>query len=57
MVENGAFGHEINYVTIVKKILNLEGHLYHTTGSRVEWSFIGGGSAIKRATLSSFFMF
>ena len=35
MVEDGAFGHKREYVTIVKEILNLEGHPNSNTGSRV----------------------
>ena len=32
---NGAYSHKIDYITICKKILNLEGHQNHSTGSRV----------------------
>ena len=32
MVEDGAFSHKIDYVTIVKEILNLEGHSNRITG-------------------------
>ena len=35
MVENGAFSHKIEYITICREILNLEGHQNHITGSRV----------------------
>ena len=35
MVEDGAFSHKIDYVTIVLEILNLEGHPNRITGSRV----------------------
>ena len=35
MVEDGAFSHKIDYVTICLEIINLEGHLTRTTGSRV----------------------
>ena len=34
MVEDGAFSHEIDYVTIFLEILNLEGYPNHITGSR-----------------------
>ena len=53
MVEDNAFGHKIDYVTIVKDILNLEGHYWFKSyGDFAEWvdfayrwSFIGKGSA------------
>ena len=35
MVENGALSHKIDYITIFEDILNLEGNLNCTTGSRV----------------------
>ena len=35
MVENGAFSHKIDYVTIVQEILNLKGHPYCITGPKV----------------------
>ena len=66
MVEDGAFSHEIDYVTIVLGILNLEGHPNCKTGSRDTvifaelvdfaycWSFSGGESAINGATPSSY---
>ena len=54
MVEDGAFNHKIDYVTIVLEILNLEGHLNCITRSRVMaillnvWIFpIGGASAVE----------
>ena len=54
MVEYDAFSHEIDCVKIVKAILNLKGHLYCITGSKVMamllngWiSSIGGASAVK----------
>ena len=34
MVGDGAFSHEIDYVTIFLEILNLEGYPNHITGSR-----------------------
>ena len=53
-VEDSAFIHKIDYVTIFKKILNLEGHSNHITGSKVLvillnwWTLpIGGASAVK----------
>ena len=36
MVGDGAFSHKIDYFTIVKEILNLEGHPNRITGSRVK---------------------
>ena len=54
MVEDGAFNHKIDYVTIVLEILNLEGHLNRITRSRIMaillnvWIFpIGGASAVE----------
>ena len=54
MVEDGAFNHKIDYVTIVLEILNLEGHLNRITRSRVMaillnvWILpIGGASAVE----------
>ena len=35
MVADGAFIHKMDYVTIFKEILNLEGQPSHITGSRV----------------------
>ena len=35
MVEDGAFSHKIDYVTIFQEILNLERHPNHITGSKV----------------------
>ena len=32
MVENGAFSHKIDFVTIFEEILNLKGHLNCITG-------------------------
>ena len=54
MVEDGAFSHKIDYVTIYKKILNLKGHPNHIIGYGdfaelvnvpYRWSFCGEGSA------------
>ena len=52
MVEDGAFSHNIDYVTIFLEILHLEGHL--STGERVTAIFlngcilpIGGASAVE----------
>ena len=54
MIENGALSHKIDYITIFKEILNLEGHQNCTTGSRVTAIFlnwwilpIGGASAVQ----------
>ena len=54
MVEDGAFSHKIDYVTIFLEILNLEGHQNRNTGSRVTaillnvWILpIGGASAVE----------
>ena len=42
MVEDGAFSHKIDYVTIVLEILNLEGHPNRITGSRVTAILLNG---------------
>ena len=42
MVGDGAFSYKIDYVTIFKKILNLEGHLNRITGSRVTAILLNG---------------
>ena len=54
MVEDGAFSHKIDYVTIFLEILNLEGHQNCNTGLRVMaillkgWILpIGGASAME----------
>ena len=54
MVEDGAFNHKIDYVTILKEILNLKGHPNCITGSKFMtillnlWILpIGGASAVK----------
>ena len=53
MVEDGAFSHKIDYVTIFQEILNPEAHPNRSTGSKVtmnrwicllEWGFSGEGS-------------
>ena len=57
MVENGAFSHKLDYITIFEEILNLERHQNHTTGSRMRGFFlldkvvklVGGGSVINGA--------
>ena len=55
MVEDGAFSHKRYYVTILKEILNLEGHLNCITGSKVTAillnGWIGGASAVKGVRL------
>ena len=54
MVEDGAFSHKIDYVSICLEILNLEGHPNCTTGLRVTaillngWILpIGGASSVE----------
>ena len=54
MVEDGAFGHKIDYVIIFKEIINLKGHPNRITGSKVTaillnvWILsIGGALAVK----------
>ena len=54
MLEDGAFSHKIDYVTIFYDILNLEGHPNCTTSSIVMLIFlnryilpIGGASAVE----------
>ena len=54
MVKDGAFSHKIDYITILKEILNLEGHPNRITGLKVTaillnwWIFpIGGALAVK----------
>ena len=54
MVEDSAFIHKIDYITILKKTLHLKGHQNHTTGSKVtaillNWLIlpICGAAAIK----------
>ena len=42
MVEDGAFSHKIDYVTIFKEILNLEGHPNSITGSKVTAILLNG---------------
>ena len=58
MVEDGAFSHKRDYVTILKEILNLDGHPNCITGSKVtaillnRWALpIGGASAVKSVRL------
>ena len=53
-VEDGAFSHKIDYITIFLETLNLEGHLNCITGSRLTaillngWILpIGGASAVE----------
>ena len=54
MVEDGAFSHKIDYVTIFLKILNPEGHPNRNTGSKVTaillngWILPVGGVALGR---------
>ena len=54
LVEDGAFSHKIDYVTIFWEILNLEGHPNRITGLRdaailLNWWIlpIGGASAVE----------
>ena len=42
MVEDGAFSHKINYVTIFQEILNLEGHQNPITGSIITAILLNG---------------
>ena len=42
MIEEGAFSHKINYVTIFKEIPNLKGHVYCITGSTVTVILLNG---------------
>ena len=44
MVADGAFIHKLDYVTIFKEILNLEGHPSRITGSRVTAILLNEGS-------------
>ena len=43
MVEDSAFSHKKDYVTISKEILNLEGHPNRITGSKVTAILLNGG--------------
>ena len=54
MIEDGAFSHKVDYVTIYYEIINLKGHPNRITGSRVTAIFlngwilpIGGASAVE----------
>ena len=42
MIEDGAFSHKIDYVTIFREILNPEGHTNRITGSKVTAIFLNG---------------
>ena len=42
MVEDGAFIHKIEYVKNFKEILNIDGHLYCITGSKVTAILLNG---------------
>ena len=42
IVECGAFSHKIDYVALFEENLNLEGHLYHITGTRVTTILLNG---------------
>ena len=67
MVEDGAFSRKIDYGTIFKEIINLEGYPNHITGSKVTailltgwifaywWSFSGEGSASAACAAGFFF--
>ena len=46
MVEDGAFIHKIDYLTILLDVQNLEGNLNNILDFALWWSFSGGGSAI-----------
>jgi hypothetical protein len=58
MVADGAFSHKRDYVTVLREILNLDGHPNCITGSKVmaillnRWALpIGGASAVKSVRL------
>ena len=59
MVENGAFSHEIDYVTILLEIINLKGHLNFIFGSKVTaillngWILATGGASLGRVCVCS----
>ena len=42
-VADGAFSHKIDYITILKEILNPEGHPNRITGSKVTAILLNGG--------------
>ena len=42
LVENGAFSHKIDYVAIFFAIINLEGHINCSNGSRVTGILLNG---------------
>ena len=42
MVRNGAFGHKVDCLNILKDIFNLEGHQNSITGSRVTVILLNG---------------
>ena len=42
MIEDGAFSHKVDSVTIYYEILNLKGHPNHITGTRVTAIFLNG---------------
>ena len=42
LVEDGAFSHKIDYITIFEEIINLKGHHYCITGSRVTAILLNG---------------
>ena len=42
IVEDGAFSHKIDYVTIFQEILNLKGHSNRITGSKVTAILLNG---------------
>ena len=43
MVEDCAFSHKIDYTTFFLEILNLEGHINHSSGSRGTGILLNGG--------------
>ena len=58
MVADGAFSYKIDYVTIIKETLNLEGHPNPITGSKVSVMMLngwilpfGGASSVKGVCL------
>ena len=42
MVEDGAFSHKLDYVTMFLEILHLEGHSNHIAGSKITAIFLNG---------------
>ena len=59
MVEDGAFSHKIDYVTVFRKIINLKGHRNRLTGLKVTaillngWILPIGGASVAESLLST----